>query len=93
MQIQVALPDEIARSLEAKWGDLERKLLEVLVATAYREGSISVGKVRQLLGLATKLEAEAWLADNDIYLLYTEKDLEADRDTHKKLARKGLLKA
>jgi hypothetical protein len=29
MQIQIALPDDVAHSLEAKWGSLERKLLEM----------------------------------------------------------------
>ncbi len=46
MQIQIALPDEVADSLLAKWGNLERKLMEMVVIEAYREGSISVGKVR-----------------------------------------------
>ena len=35
MQIQIALPDDVARSLEMKWGSLERKLLEMLVIEAY----------------------------------------------------------
>ena len=49
MLIQIALPDDIACSLETKWGNLERKLLEMLAIAAYQEGSISVGKVRELL--------------------------------------------
>lgn len=43
MQIQIALPDEIANSLKNKWGDLERRLLEITLLEAYREGSIIVG--------------------------------------------------
>ncbi len=35
MQIQIALPDDIAHSLESKWGSLERKLLEMVAITAY----------------------------------------------------------
>ena len=35
MQIQIVLPDDVACSLEAKWGSLERKLLEMLVIEAY----------------------------------------------------------
>lgn len=27
MQIQIALPDDVAHSLKEKWGSLERKLL------------------------------------------------------------------
>jgi len=48
MQIQIALPDDVACSLKEKWGSLEQKVLEILVIEAYREGSISAGKVREL---------------------------------------------
>ncbi|MGK7876659.1 MAG: hypothetical protein AB4426_26215 [Xenococcaceae cyanobacterium] len=43
MQIQIALPDEVADSLLNKWGSLERKVMEMIVIEAYGEGSISVG--------------------------------------------------
>ena len=61
MQIQIALPDDIISSLEAKWGSLERRLMEMVIVEAYREGSISVGKVRELLGMKTRLEVDAFL--------------------------------
>ena len=54
MQIQIDILDDVAHSLEAKWASLERKLLEMLVITAYQEGAISAGKVRELLGMATR---------------------------------------
>lgn len=93
MQVQLVLPDDIAHSLASKWGNLERKLLEMLVLEAYREGSISVGKVRELMGMATRLEADAWLKSKGINLHYSETDLEADRQTHNDLRQEGLLKA
>lgn len=61
MLLQIALPDDVAYSLEARWGSLERKLLEMLVIEAYREGSITAGKVRELLGMSTRLEVDAFL--------------------------------
>ncbi len=36
MQVQIALPDEVARTLEIKWGNKNRKLLEMVVLEAYR---------------------------------------------------------
>jgi predicted HTH domain antitoxin len=91
MQIQIALPDDVARSLEGKWGSLERKLLEMLVIEAYREGSISAGKVRELLGVSTRLEVDAFLKAKGVDLDYDEADFEADRQTHWQLRQEGKL--
>ncbi len=91
MQIQIALPDDVAYSFKAKWGNLERKLLEVLVIEAYREGSISVGKVRELLGMSTRLEVDAFLKAKGVDLHYGEADFEADRQTHEQLQREAKL--
>jgi predicted HTH domain antitoxin len=89
MQIQIALPDNVAHSLEAKWGNLERKLLEILVIQAYVESSISVGKVRELLGMSTRLEVDAFLKAKDVDLQYDETDLESDRQIHNQLRQEG----
>ena len=35
MQIQIALPDNIVSSLEAKWGSLECRLMEMVIVEAY----------------------------------------------------------
>jgi predicted HTH domain antitoxin len=93
MEVQIVLPDDIAQSLTLKWGSLEQKLLEVLVVEAYKEGSISTGKVRELLGLATRLEADQFLRERGVALNYEEEDFDADRLTHEELRREGLLKA
>lgn len=92
MQVQIVLPDDIAHSLESKWGSLERKLLEMLTLEAYREGSISVGKVRELMGMATRLEVDTWLKSKGIDLNYSETDFQADRQTHENLRQEGILK-
>ena len=91
MQIQIALPEDVARSLEERWGSLERKLLEMLVIEAYRDGSISAGKVRELLGMSTHLEVDAFLKAKQVDLHYDEADFEADRQAHEQLRQKGKL--
>lgn len=91
MQIQIVLPDDVARSLETKWGSLEQKLLEMLVIEAYREGSISAGKVRELLGMSTRLEVDAFLKAKRVDLHYDEANFEADRQTHEQLRQEGKL--
>lgn len=85
MQIQIALPDEIANSLKNKWGNLEQRLLEITLLEAYRDGSISVGKLRELLGMSTRLEIDSWLKDRGIDLAYSEEDFAADCQTHNQL--------
>lgn len=91
MEITISLPDKIACYLEGKWGNLERRLLEAIVLEAYREGAISRGKVRELLGINTRLEADAFLKAKGIYFAYDEADFEADRLTHEQLRREGKL--
>ncbi|MCY7390049.1 MAG: UPF0175 family protein [Leptolyngbyaceae cyanobacterium CAN_BIN12] len=85
MQIEIALPDDIARGLAAKWGNLERQILEMVVVQAYRDGVISAGKVRQLLDMATRLEVDAFLKQKGAFPHYDEAELKADRQTHEQL--------
>jgi predicted HTH domain antitoxin len=82
MQIQVTLPDDLVHCLETKWGNLEHKLQEMIILQAYSEGSISVGKVQELLGIKTRLAIDAFLQDRGIELNYGEAELEIDRHTH-----------
>ncbi|MFM2430015.1 MAG: hypothetical protein RLZZ511_1228 [Cyanobacteriota bacterium] len=85
MQVAIALPDDIAHSLNAQWGDLERQMLEIVLIQAYREGLIGTGKLRELLGFATRLEVDQFLHDRHVDLHYDEADLADDRATHAQL--------
>lgn len=91
MEIQIALPDELANSLSSKWGNLEQTLLEMLLIKAYQEGEISAGKVGELLGFSTRLEVDAFLKEKEIYLPYDESDLETDSQSHYELRQMGKL--
>ncbi|NEP86474.1 MAG: UPF0175 family protein [Okeania sp. SIO2C2] len=91
-EIQIVLPDELAYSLKEKWGNLERKLMEIIVVEAYREGSISSGKLRELLGFSTILETDKFLKAKGVDLDYDEEDFIADRQTHEQLEKEGKLK-
>lgn len=91
MQIKIALPDEVADSLSAKWGSVERKLMEMIAIEAYREGSISVGKVRELLGMETRWEIDTFLKEKGVDLTYNEADFQADRQIHEQLRNEGKL--
>ncbi len=91
MQISIVLPDEVVFSLQTRWGSLEQRLLEMIVIEAYRDGSISVGKVRELLGMSTRLEVDSFLKERGIELNYDQTDLEVDRQTHEQLKELGKL--
>jgi predicted HTH domain antitoxin len=91
-QMQIQIPDGVAHDLQVKWGDLERKLLEIMVIEAYREGAISTGKVRELLELPTRLDADLFLKSKAVYLNYDEADFTQDMLTMQQLEQAGKLK-
>ncbi|WP_439344534.1 UPF0175 family protein [Vacuolonema iberomarrocanum] len=65
----------------------------IVVVQAYRDEVISAGKVRQILGMATRMEVEEFLKQKGIDLHYDETDLESDRQTHQQLRSQGKLPA
>jgi predicted HTH domain antitoxin len=93
MQIEIALPDDIARDLADKWSNLERQILEMVVVQAYQDEVISAGKVRQLLSMATSWEVDAFLKQKGAFLHYDPSELESDRQTHEQLRTEGKLPA
>ncbi|KYC36916.1 hypothetical protein WA1_45500 [Scytonema hofmannii PCC 7110] len=83
MQITVEIPDEIAKRLDQARGGLSRRLLEVIVADAYRCREISTSEVRQILQLGSRLKTHAFLKRMGVYLNYDETELEKDIQTLK----------
>ena len=51
-----------------------------------------MGKVRDLLGMKTRLEVDAFLQEKGIYLAYDEVEFYSDRQTHEQLRQKGKLR-
>ena len=92
MQITVEIPDTLAHKLEAKWGNLEHKLLELWVIEAYRDVLISAGRARELLEFSTRLELDAFFKERDVHLHYDMADLAQDLKTMEKLEQAGKLK-
>ena len=86
MDIAFSLPDDLARRLEKQWGDLSRGALESVAAQGYRDGSLTLGEVRSLLGHETRMETEAFLKERGALLDYSEDELERDLETALKAA-------
>ena len=69
-----------------------RPLYEAYLIEQYRQGEISCGRLGELLGLSW-WEAESFLHERGIDLLYDENDLAEDMVTLQQLRAEGKLKA
>jgi predicted HTH domain antitoxin len=83
MQITVDIPDEVAQRLDPTGNELSRRLLEMIIADAYRCGKVNTSEVRQILQLPSRLETHAFLKRMGVYLNYDEAELERDLQTLK----------
>ena len=81
MGIFIELPPDIEDLLAAHYGDLAQAAKEALAVEGYRSGKFGTSAVRRILGLATRWEAERWLADRQVPIKYGPEELEADRRT------------
>ena len=80
MQVTVEIPDQFAAQLVPAGQDAARLLLEESAAGAYRDGRLTMEQVRQILGLATRMQVDAFLQHHAIYD-YTVEDLDKDMTT------------
>lgn len=80
MNIEIDLPEDVVRQLEARWGAdaLSRRALEALASEAYRSGAITSAEVQRVLGLASRWEVESFLKRAQAHLDYADSDLEQD---------------
>jgi len=83
MQITVEVPDELVQKLDQTEENLSRRLLEVMIADAYRSDKISTAEVRQILQLPSRLTVHLFLKQMGVYLNYNEAELEQDLQTLK----------
>jgi hypothetical protein len=67
MRIALELPEDIAKELETRWTDLPRAALESLALEAYRSHVLSAAQLRGLLGFDTRMQADAFLTEPEIY--------------------------
>ena len=84
MRIILELPDDVAESLAQHRPDLPRVLLERIAIEGCRSGALSAGQAAELLS-TSRNEVDGLLKRAGVYLDYTLEDLEADRDTYRRL--------
>ncbi len=81
MQIKIDIPEAIGQQLIAQWGNVSQRAKEALAIEAYRSGSLTSAQIQSLLNLSSRWEVEKFLKSSQVYLDYTESDLEQDRQT------------
>jgi predicted HTH domain antitoxin len=78
MQITIELPDDIANQLQLQTANISHRILELIAADNYRQGSIGSAQVRRMLNFSSRWETYEFLKREKAYLPYTEDDLEQD---------------
>lgn len=84
MQITLDLPNEVAESLARNRPDLSQALLESIAIEGCRSGALTVGQAAELLGTSHN-EVDGILKRAGVYLDYTFEDLNADRESYRRL--------
>jgi hypothetical protein len=87
MNIAIDIPEDIARQLSEKWGSLSRGALEAIAIEGYRSGALSQAQVQRILGHSSRWETDAFLKKTEVFLDYTEADLEQDLEVSRRLSR------
>lgn len=80
MRVTADIPDGFVAALVPEGSDASRVLLEEAAAAAYRAGRLTMEQLRVLLGLATRMEVDAFLGGREIYD-YTTEEFHKDLDT------------
>jgi predicted HTH domain antitoxin len=67
MEVTLHIPDEVAKRLSALGGDVSRRALEALALQGYREQSLTLYQVAEMLGFS-RIETEDFLGRHDVPL-------------------------
>ena len=76
MEVTLHIPDEIAKRLSAGGGDLSRRALESIALEGYRDQTLTLYQISQMLGLS-RIETEDFLGRHHVPLAVID---EADLD-------------
>jgi Uncharacterised protein family (UPF0175) len=61
MDVQIQIPDDVARVIQNQQPDLSRAALEALALEGYRSERLSEGQVRRMLGFRTRMQVHSFL--------------------------------
>jgi Uncharacterised protein family (UPF0175) len=78
MTLELPLSPALSATLADRRLHLDRAALEGIALHGYRQGALSLAQVRELLGFATRWEAEAFLSSFGMWPDYDEVSFEAE---------------
>lgn len=67
MEVILNIPDEVARQISAAGGDVSRSALEALALNGYREQTLTLYQISEMLGLS-RVETEDFLGRHRVPL-------------------------
>ena len=85
VEIKLEVPEFLVGTADVDRSELGDYIRQTLAVELYREGILSLGKARELAGLANKWEMIQLLSSRGVPLDYSVKDAEADLETLDKL--------
>jgi hypothetical protein len=83
MDVQLQIPDDVARVIQSEQPDLSRAALEALALEGYRSVRLSEAQVRRMLDFRTRMQVHAFLKARNVYLNYSIQELENDLESLK----------
>jgi predicted HTH domain antitoxin len=78
MEVTLRIPDDVAERLLAAGGDVPRRALEALALEGYREQTLTLYQVSEMLGLS-RVETEDFLGRHHVPLAVMD-DADLDRE-------------
>jgi predicted HTH domain antitoxin len=78
MEVTLYIPDDIAERLSAAGGDVSRRALEAVALEGYRERTLTLYQISEMLGLS-RVETEDFLGQHHIPLAVID-EAELDRE-------------
>lgn len=67
MEITLRIPDDVAKRLSAAGGDVSRRALEALAIEGYRDQTLTLYEISEMLGLS-RVETEDFLGRHQVPL-------------------------
>jgi hypothetical protein len=83
MDVQLQIPDDVARVIQNQQLDLPRAALEALALEGYRSERLSEGQVRRMWGFRTRMQVHTFLKAHNACLNYSIHELEKDLESLK----------
>jgi hypothetical protein len=81
MQVNLDVPEDVARQFAAEPGGITRAALEALAIEGVRSGRLTTHQARQMLGIPSRYEMDGFLKAHGVVLPITMEDVVRDTKT------------